>query len=175
MKDGPVREVAKGLARMFWRFDLWAFRAWAKLRGEPRYTLSGSCNGCGRCCEAPSVSVSRLIWSMPTARAAFLWWQRVVNRFELVSAEREGRVFTFSCGHFDPETGRCDSYGTRPGMCRDYPRGLLYQPFPKLFAECSYTLVSRDADRMRAALDGMALSEDQRAKLALRLGLSEEE
>ena len=174
MKDGPIRAGAKWVARMFWSLDLWLWRVRAKRRGEPRYELTGVCNGCGMCCEEPSVAVSRLIWSMTLVRASFLWWQRVVNRFELARAERDGRVFVFTCGHFDKETRQCDSYATRPGMCRDYPRGLLFQPFPELFKECSHGLVSKDARRMKSALDGMNLSDEQRAKLEERLGLNDE-
>lgn len=175
MRDGPGRAALKGLARALWWVDLGVARALARRRGEPGYALSGSCNGCGMCCEAPSMAVSRLIWSTRVIRALFVWWQLRVNRFELVRAERDGRVFVFRCGHFDPKTRACDSYSTRPGMCRDYPGGLLYQPFPELFDECSYSIVSTKDDRMRAALEGMNLSEDQRARLSRRLGLTREE
>ncbi len=40
-------------------------------------------------------------------------------------AERGGYESILSCNHFDRENRRCDSYTTRPGWCRDYPRAQL--------------------------------------------------
>ena len=83
-------------------------------------------------------SRSFLTWYFPTARRLFLWWQRRVNQFELTETKVADRVFVFRCDHFDRESRRCDSYQSRPGMCRDYPRVLLDQADPQFFRECGY-------------------------------------
>ena len=99
-------------------------------------------------------------------------WQRSVNGFELVGKLRGGvRALVFRCTHYDPATRRCDSYDSRPFMCRDYPGGLLNQTWPELFEDCSYTLFDRDGGGLAAALDGADLSDDVRAALKQKLRL----
>lgn len=138
MRDGPIRTAIKAVARGIWRFDLTTTRWIQDRRSPPRFLLQGECNGCGKCCEEPTIQVGRITWYLRSARWAFCAWQRVVNGFELVGADRHARALTFRCTHFDPATRLCDSYDTRPGMCRDYPLALLGQPWPELFAECSH-------------------------------------
>jgi hypothetical protein len=89
--------------------------------------------GCGTCCEAPAIRVGRATWYLPTLRRLFLWWHETVNGFALQSTNRTERTFVFACAHFDWDARRCDSYESRPGMCRDYPRALLDQSAPVLF------------------------------------------
>ncbi|MCB9766140.1 MAG: YkgJ family cysteine cluster protein [Alphaproteobacteria bacterium] len=172
MRDGPLRRAVKAVARWNTLANLAAHRALRRLRGERPYRLGGACQGCARCCEAPSIQVGRLTWYMPTLRRLFLGWQRVVNGFELVTRERP-RVFVFRCTHFDPETRRCDSYDARPAMCRDYPRLLLWQATPELFEGCGFRAVHPDAARLRAALEARGLPEDKLAAARRRMFLDE--
>ena len=102
---------------------------------------------------------------MPSLRRAFLAWQRCVNGFELQGSDADARIFVFRCTHFDPQTRRCDSYASRPGMCRDYPRALLYQPHPELLPGCGYRPVARNAKRFLRVLDAQPLTDEQRARL----------
>jgi Fe-S-cluster containining protein len=106
---------------------------------------------------------------MASARRLFLAWQRRVNGFELVSAD--DRVFVFRCTHFDRSTHTCDSYGSRPGMCRDYPRALMWQVSPDLLPTCGYRAIPSNAAGLKAALDAAALSPEQREKLRKGLRL----
>lgn len=172
MRDGPGRRALKWVARCFAAFDLRATRAIMRLRGQaPRYRLEGSCEGCGRCCEEPSIQVSRLVWALPTLRWLFLAWQRRVNGFELLRAERQGRFFAFRCTHYDPDTRQCDSYTSRPLMCRDYPRPLLDQPFPEFFPECTYRPVSRCGADLIQGMREAGLSEEAIAEVERKLML----
>ena len=115
--------------------------------------------------------VYSLVFYLMPIRRLFLLWQRHVNGFELVRTERQGRSFAFRCTHYDPTTKLCDSYESRPGMCRDYPRGLLYQPWPELFEACTYRLVSRRADAMRKALEDVEMDDEAREALEEKLRL----
>jgi Fe-S-cluster containining protein len=115
--------------------------------------------------------VHALVWLSPALRRAFLWWQERVNGFVLVESRRRERTFVFRCTHFDWTTRRCDSYASRPGLCRDYPRALLYQPRPELLPGCGYRPVARNAARMLRALETQPLTEEQRARLARELDL----
>jgi Fe-S-cluster containining protein len=98
-------------------------------------------------------------------RRAFLWWQRVVNGFELSGRDAEARAFVFRCTHFDRATRSCDSYDSRPGMCRDYPRALLWQPAPEMLPGCGYRGVAPNAERLLAALEARPLTPEQRERL----------
>jgi uncharacterized cysteine cluster protein YcgN (CxxCxxCC family) len=173
MRDGTVRRVVKRVALARFRIDLWLTRALRRARGERPYRLGGDCRRCAACCEAPAIQAGRLVWHLPTLRRAFLAWQRVVNGFELSEREPAARLFVFRCTHFDPATRSCDSYDSRPGMCRDYPRALLWQPAPELLPGCGYRAVARNAESLRAALEARPLSAEQRARLRKGLYLEE--
>lgn len=152
MRDGLLRRFVKAIARVLGGADLRFTRWLLARRGEPRYRLTGSCNGCGRCCEAPSIRAGPLTWRLPTVRRLVLWWHRVVNGFELVETDARIRAFVFRCMHYDRVTKRCDSYESRPLVCRDYPANLTFEAVPPLFAECSHGVVDRNAEALREAL-----------------------
>ncbi|CAN5310968.1 hypothetical protein BH09SUM1_BH09SUM1_14670 [soil metagenome] len=173
MKDGPIRTGIKFASRMVFNVNLAGTRAIFKLRGDKPYQLGGDCQKCAACCETPGIQVGKILWYMPSARALFLWWQRRVNGFELQDREIGHRVFIFRCTHFDREARRCDSYHSRPGMCRDYPRGLLYTANPEMLPGCGYKPVACGAEKFIAALQQEGLSPDQLEKLKEKLRLEE--
>ncbi len=172
VRDGSIRKLIKLLARWVKGFDLRVTRG---LGAQPRYRLLGSCNGCGRCCESPSVPVSRFTWHVPTARGLYLWWQRVVNGFTLKAQDARFRVFVFHCTHYDAATKRCDSYESRPLMCRDYPVNLTFEAVPALFDECSHVVQDARADVLRAALVKAGIEGDKLRELETKLFLRGEE
>lgn len=152
MKDGPFRRAVKAVARALRTVDLHLTRFVLNRRGEQRYRLAGTCNGCGRCCEAPAQQVSRLTWHSKVLRKVFLSWQERVNGFVLTEEDARFRIFTFRCTHYEPSTKQCDSYGSRPLICRDYPKNLTYEAIPALFPECSYTVHDKKGAQLKAAL-----------------------
>ena len=119
MRDGLLLRAVKRMTR--WRFqaDLSMHRALRRARGDRPYLLGGECRRCARCCEAPAIQAGRAVWYLPTLRWIFLWWQRRVNGFELAGRDVRQRAFVFRCTHFDWTTRACDSYDSRPAMCRD--------------------------------------------------------
>ena len=171
MRDGPGRRAVKRVALASFYADTKLTRTILRLRGQHPYRLGGECRRCAACCEAPGIQVGRLVWYLPTLRRLFLWWQRQVNGFELAGRDPAQRVFVFRCTHFDTATRSCDSYASRPGMCRDYPRALLQQPSPELLSGCGYRPVARNADQLIAALEARPLTPEQRATLTRDLYL----
>jgi uncharacterized protein len=171
MRDGAIRRVVKAVALAHFVANCTLDRAVRRLRGERFYRLSGGCQRSGLCCESPAIRATWWLWYIPTFRRAFLWWQRVVNGFELMETDPRGRVFVFRCGHFDPVSRRCDSYGSRPGMCRDYPRVQLTQPNPELFPGCGYRLIAPNAESLRRALEERGLTQEQLERLRRDLHL----
>ena len=165
MRDGPIQRTAKKLALGWFYATVGLDRLLARLTRRSPFLLGGDCKLCAACCEAPAIQVSWLTWWLPGVRHVFLWWQRAVNGFELRETDREAHVFVFACSHFDRATRRCDSYASRPGMCRDYPRALLYQPHPELLPGCGYRPIARNAKRFLRVLGAQSLSDEQRAKL----------
>ena len=170
MIDGPLRRLLKAAARARFRLDVRLDRA-IRRRRAPWFELGGECRRCARCCEAPSIAVNAAVWHIRSVRWLFLWWQRAVNGFELQDAHRPARTFIFRCTHFDRATRACDSYGSRPGMCRDYPRALLHQPEPDLLEGCGYRPVLPAAARFLRVLEHHPLSDDQKARLRRGLHL----
>jgi Fe-S-cluster containining protein len=171
MRDGPIRSAVKAIALACFTASCTLDRSVRRLRGERFYRLEGSCRGSGQCCESPAIRATWWLWYLPTLRRLFLWWQRAVNGLTLTETDRRGRVFIFRCGHFDPISRRCDSYSSRPGMCRDYPRVQLAQPNPELFPGCGYRLVAPNAEALRRALDGRGLTPEQMERLRRELHL----
>ena len=171
MRDGVFLRAVKRVALWTFRADLGAHRALRRARGERPWTLGGGCHRSGGCCEAPAIAAGRVTWSLPIARRLFLAWQRRVNGFELVSADAGARVFVFRCSHFDRATRSCDSYDSRPGMCRDYPRNLMWQPSPELLPACGYRAIPPNAAGLGAALEKADLTPEQRATLRKDLRL----
>jgi hypothetical protein len=174
VRDGPLRRAIKRVALWNFAINVGATRAWRRVRGERPFSLGGECRRCARCCEAPEIQVGRLVWHLPTLRWLFLWWQRGVNGFELTGRDREHRTFAFRCTHFDWATRTCDSYDSRPGLCRDYPRLLLFQPHPEMLEGCGYRPVAPNARRLTALLDRQDLTPEQRAKLRKGLFLEDD-
>ncbi len=171
MRDGAIRRAVKAVALSAFYLNLWADRGRRRALGERSYVLGGACQRCAACCEAPAIRVHALVWLAPRLRRLFLWWQERVNGFVLVEARRRERTFVFRCTHFDRASRACDSYASRPGLCRDYPRALLFQPSPELLPGCGYRPVARNAAELRRALDGAALSDEQRERLRSELHL----
>jgi hypothetical protein len=170
MKDGPLRAAVKCVACVMVGTGVHLRRLIWRLRGKRVYELRGGCQRSGMCCESPAIQVDRLTWYLPSARRAFLWWQRRVNGFDLVEADRRTKTFVFRCSHFDAQNRSCDSYATRPFMCRDYPRIILTEAWPDFFPQCGFRAVRRDAAARRALIEQRSdLSAEQKAELVRRL------
>jgi len=174
MRDGALRREVKRAALVCFTMSLRLSRWERRNVGAAPYDLGGSCQGCGTCCEAPAIRVGRATWYLPTLRRVFLWWHETVNGFALQSTNNTERTFVFACSHFDWAARRCDSYESRPGMCRDYPRALLDQPSPVLFANCGYRALAPNRSELVHILEGQNLGADRLAKLKKGLYLEDD-
>jgi Fe-S-cluster containining protein len=171
VKDGAVRRALKRVALWSFRLDVAVHRAWRRRGGERPFLLGGECRRCARCCEAPALQVGRAVWYLPALRRLFLWWQERVNGFVLVDRDRGQRVFVFRCTHFDPQSRSCDSYDSRPGVCRDYPRALLWETAPDFFPECGYRPVAANAAGLIRYLERAGVPPDQMERVRKGLHL----
>ncbi len=171
MKDGLGRRALKRAALWNFNLNVQAHRAWRRARGERAFVLGGECRRCARCCEAPSVRGSLVVWHVAPLRRLFLWWQERVNGFVLTGKDAGTRAFVFRCTHFDPVARSCDTYDSRPGMCRDYPRLQLWESNPDFLPGCGYRATAPNAARLTALLAEKPLSAEQREKLRRGLHL----
>ncbi|MCU0242163.1 MAG: YkgJ family cysteine cluster protein [Vicinamibacteria bacterium] len=171
MRDTRWLSIVKRIARAAWSLDRRLGRLGSRDLRQERFVLTGGCSGCGACCERPSIQVPFVVFHAPLMRRAFLWWQRAINGFVFVAQERTPRMFVFQCTHYDPARRLCDSYDSRPGICRDYPAFLLSGIAPALFPSCGFRAILRDAERWKAALSRADLSAEQRRRLERDLHL----
>jgi len=169
MRDGPLKITVKLFARLCYQADL-KFTRWIKtFSGEPYFRLTGACNQCGQCCRTPAITVHPVVLYLPLIKRAVIAWHRIINGFELIDAERQTGLLVFRCTHWDDTSGQCDSYASRPGICRDYPTNLVYTPDPELFDTCGFRVVLKNAEKMSRALDEAGLSAETLAYLKTNL------
>jgi Fe-S-cluster containining protein len=169
VRDGAIKGLLKRALRAVYLWELGTRRRLLRARGQERYVLSGSCESCAKCCEEPTLLAHPWVVRFTLLRWLFLTWQRRVNGFVFTRQEPESDAFVFSCSHFDASTRRCDSYATRPGICWDYPRYQLDQPWPELFDECGYRALAKNAHSLASAIDQTPLSPDERERLKRKL------
>lgn len=167
LRDDRLRRSVKRLA--LWHFVV-NIRARRLFGRGTRYRLGGECRRCAKCCEAPSIKAGRLVWRLASLQRLFLWWQETVNGFQLVERLPD-RTFVFRCTHFDLESRVCDSYDTRPGLCRDYPRVLLDQASPVFLPGCGYRPIAPNAAGLRRELESRSLPPEVLVELKRRLHL----
>jgi len=171
VKDPATLALLKRIVCLLWSVELWLRRVLGFRRRWRFWELVGDCNGCGSCCVEPSIHVGWATWNLAVARWLFLAWQQRVNGFELQGQDEESHDLLFRCTHYDPVSKRCDSYASRPSMCRRYPKVLLDQAWPELFDACSYRVRPRRHARMRASIDATSLSPEAKAELRRKLRL----
>ena len=109
---------------------------------------------------------------MHSTRWIILKWHKLVNGFEILGENRQMKCFIFKCTHWDPETKLCDSYDSRPGLCRDYPRNLIDTTDPVFMKDCGYYAVRKNAESMEKALDDLDLPEENLRELKQKLHLT---
>ena len=157
------------MVRWLWTLELWLRRTLGWEWRRRYWELGGVCRACGACCVEPTIHAGPFTWHFPVVRYLFLAWQGKVNGFELVREEADRNDLIFRCTHYDPQSRRCDSYASRPSMCRDYPRVLLSQGWPELFPTCGFRVRARKPEKLRAGIEATSLSAEAKAELCRKL------
>jgi Fe-S-cluster containining protein len=171
MKDGPIRKSVKFIARLRYSLEVALTRKIKSMRGEQFYDLAGSCGSCGQCCETPMIQVYPLLFYFKSVRWVLKTWHGLINGFDFVDEDRKAKCLVFRCTHLDPQTRRCDSYDSRPGLCRDYPRNQLDFANPVFLEGCTYQAVLKNGEALSASLDTLELPPEQLASLKQKLNI----
>ena len=169
MKDATSLALVKRIIRLLWSLDRLLRRIFMIGRRWRYWKLDGACNGCGSCCVEPSIHVGLITWQLPLARRLFVAWQERINGFVYFGQDEEGHALIFRCTHYEPACKRCDSYASRPSMCREYPKTLLAQAWPELFPTCGHRVRARKADKLRQGIEATSLSPEAKAELRRKL------
>ncbi len=81
----------------------------------------------GRVKDGPMIRsmIRPLTFDAAAERWEAMWHEPLMaveaHRNGIPESEPEGHLFT--CRHWDEDSGLCQTYETRPAMCRDYPYG----------------------------------------------------
>jgi len=165
MKDGVMIKSVKIIALTRYRIDLLFTRFILKLKSEPGYIIKGECCGCGSCCETPMIRTYAPFFYLKSLRWLYLTWHKKINGFILFEEKRIERTFVFKCTHLSSKTKKCDAYSSRPGMCRDYPRNILYNTPPNFISGCSYSPIAKNANKINKSLDKLNLPKEKLDKI----------
>jgi len=169
VKDTVALSLVKRLVRLFWLVDGVLRRVLIPRRRWRYWRLEGTCNACGSCCVEPSIHVGPITWHLPLARQLLVAWHARINGFMYDGQDEKHHELIFRCTHYQPTSQRCDSYASRPSMCRDYPRTLLAQAWPELFPSCGYRVRLRKAEQLRRGIEATSLSPEAKAQLRRKL------
>lgn len=111
--------------------------AGVKVAGKD-FLVSGSCNGCGHCCERINLR-SHEGW-IRTEKQFIALMNRLpeYKRFSIVATDKQG-FLEFDCSKFIKRHG-CIDYSNRPEICRRYPNKSLFLQGGQLVEGCGYLI-----------------------------------
>jgi len=89
-----------------------------------------------------------------------------------MAEDRKTKCLVFRCTHLDPATRQCDSYDSRPGLCRDYPRNQLDFVNPEFLDGCGYQAVLKNTEKLTASLENLDLPREKLNALKQQLHLT---
>jgi len=160
VRDSIFLRFVKYVARCVYGTGIYLHYRGHHLIFKDEYELGGGCARTGQCCERPVVRVGFIALTFPFYLQAFLFWQKHINGLIFVGTDGSPRDLAFRCTHYDRETKSCDSYESRPGMCRDYPRVLLLQTKPGFHQGCGYRAINRDSEALKKHIRSMGLTRE---------------
>ena len=105
-----------------------------------KYFRTGSCKGCGKCCENIYVNHGNKGFIKSVEEFNKLkFFHSFYRGLELIGSDELGLLF--KCKHLDVKTRRCRIHFFRPPICRKYPMEEIYEMGGILTPECGYELV----------------------------------
>lgn len=111
----------------------------ASLRAAGKdYLVSGSCNGCGQCCERINLRNHEGWISTAKQFEALVKKSPEYQRFSISGADEQD-FLQFTCSKFRKGYG-CTDYVNRPHICRRYPNKSLFLQGGRLVEGCGYSI-----------------------------------
>ena len=104
---------------------------------KKKYYRTGSCLGCGRCCQKIYVKHKNVIQTEEEFKKLQLL-HSFYTYLKIIDKDETGLVF--ECTKLDKTTNKCTIHKTRPGICRRYPQEELFNMGGTLAEHCGYRL-----------------------------------
>lgn len=101
-----------------------------------KYIRSGSCNGCGACCEQIYVKTAKFVVRSKEHFEILQKKHRFYRDLENIGEDENGLVF--ACKNLDPHTKKCKIHKFRAHICREYPREELFMMGGGLSDGCGF-------------------------------------
>lgn len=107
----------------------------SKILGK-KYIRTGSCHGCGRCCQKIYVRHARNVIKTENEFENLKTLHFFYSYLEVVGKDEVGLVF--ECSKLNKETGKCTAYNKRPLLCRQYPQEEIFMMGGSITEDCGY-------------------------------------
>lgn len=102
-----------------------------------KYIRTGSCKGCGRCCQKIYVRHASDVIKTQEEFDRLKTLHFFYGYLEVVGKDEVGLVF--ECTKLDKETGRCTAYNKRAVLCRQYPQEEIFMMGGSITDDCGYS------------------------------------
>ena len=104
-----------------------------------KYFRTGSCKGCGKCCENIYVNHGKKGFIKSVDEFNRLkFFHSFYRGLELIGEDELGLLF--KCRHLDSVTRKCKIHFFRPPICRKYPMEEIFKMGGILTPDCGYKL-----------------------------------
>ena len=107
----------------------------SKILGK-HYIRTGSCKGCGRCCQQIYVRHAKNVIKTEEEFEYLKSLHFFYSYLKVVGKDDIGLVF--ECTKLNKETGKCTAYDKRPLLCRQYPLEEIFMMGGEISADCGY-------------------------------------
>ncbi|MCH9634535.1 MAG: hypothetical protein S4CHLAM7_12880 [Chlamydiae bacterium] len=115
---------------------------------KPKYKIEGDCKQRGNCCHFIHMGWPKK-GKLSLFSKLYIFWQTEIlgfyfRSFDFIEDEELTRVM--SCRYLG-SNGKCNHYGLRPGICRDWPKTHLLRK-PHLLKGCGFKVVLRKKNKL---------------------------
>ena len=107
----------------------------SKILGR-HYIRTGSCKGCGRCCQQIYVRHAKNIINDEEEFEYLKSLHYFYGYLNIVGKDETGLIF--ECTKLNKETGKCTAYNKRPLLCRQYPLEEIFMMGGGISDDCGY-------------------------------------
>lgn len=106
---------------------------------KKHYIRTGSCKGCGRCCQQIYVRHAKAVIKTEEEFEYLKTLHFFYSYLKVVGKDEIGLVF--ECSKLNKATGKCTAYDKRPLLCRQYPVEEIFMMGGEISQDCGYKFI----------------------------------